>query len=356
MTRKAEVGRRACAAVPDAAKLGGGTFSQDVDALRLRGDDSRENVVNEEVDDATRLRSILDGQAEMIACTDAEDRLTFVNAALAEWSPVARVGASLLDLFAFDERPRVRAALAFTERSGLAASVVTGRAERRPIDWTIRARDDAEWLVVGRARPPRAADDDRAAMLREMDHRVKNNLQIVSSLLRLRLELIDDPASRGPLLDCQRRISALALAHEHLHRALLPGSIDASAYFGELVHDLLRGRPKVPRVELSIAPLSLRLDDATQLGLALSELVSNAIFHAWDEPESGTLSVVLSEANGAVLLSVRDDGRGVTTSPEASTTLGLRLVRQLAVQLGGEFVLTAQGGTSALLTLPRRSR
>lgn len=297
--------------------------------------------------EADRLRSILDGQLEMIACSNAEDRLTFVNATLARRSPAAVVGRPVLELFAGEDREQARRAF-----DSDAPAMVTHSGGT--VEWTI-VRKAIHRLLVGRRRAPQLLDEERAGLLRETDHRVKNNLQIVTSLLRLRLESVDDPAMAAPLLDCQRRIAVLSLAHEHLHHALPAPTIDATAYFTALVGELVRGRRDLPRIDLSLTPISLRLEAATRLGLLVSELVSNALRHAWVDPARGRLSIDLLADGDWIRLSVSDDGRGVVLDPAAVTSLGLPLVRQLAAELGGAFTLSSTSGTRASLVFPRRS-
>lgn len=194
-------------------------------------------------------------------------------------------------------------------------------------------------------------------LLREIDHRVKNNLQVMQSLLRLRSEFVPDPAARAPLLDCQRRIAALALAHDHLHRSIERGRVNARCYVADLVRELLLGKPRAPRVTLAIdEDLALQLDEAMQVGLVTNELVINCVEHAWPGRTPGTIVVSLRCVAQDLALGVVDDGIGIAHHrAEGVAGFGLRFVRELVRPFGGHVTIVGTTGTHVDVVIPRRT-
>lgn len=190
----------------------------------------------------------------------------------------------------------------------------------------------------------------REVLLREAHHRVKNNLQVVSSLLRL--GLADSPLGAHALLESERRIAAMALVHDKFHGARRLGEIDFPDYVRELVDDVAAGfgaAARGIRIHASLAPARFDLDTAVPCGLLVNELVCNAFKHAFGPGADAMVEVRLERVGDAYRLSVEDNGRGLPEGagdgrPEA---LGLRLSRSLARQLGGELttVTPAGGGT-----------
>ena len=212
----------------------------------------------------------------------------------------------------------------------------------------------------------RASLADRELLLKEVHHRVKNNLQIVASLLNLQVSRTADPQIRMALRDTQNRIHSMALLHEVLYRSPSLARLDFPTYVQELCRYLLRssGTANVRvRIEPHVAPVGLPLDRAVPCGLLINELVSNAIKHGFPDERSGCVRVelqTLDEPDGAtaaviaagqrrLALSVGDDGIGLPADFEQRRTksLGLKLVGGLAQQLGGHLTIqrSAGGGT-----------
>jgi len=194
-------------------------------------------------------------------------------------------------------------------------------------------------------------------MLREIHHRVKNNLQVIGSLLHTQADYSADPATLAALEQSQHRVQAMALLHQHLYQADQVGWVPLPAYVQELAAHLLDAFDAAGRVRLhlDLAPLALPVATATPLGLALNELLINAFKHAFGPGQAGALTLTGQQLTAdTYLLSLADDGRGLPPNfdPSHAQTLGLTLVTGLSRQLDGEFVLRpnpAGRGTVACL-------
>lgn len=189
----------------------------------------------------------------------------------------------------------------------------------------------------------RASLEEKVALLKEVHHRVKNNLQIVASLLSLQAGRASSPEAVDVLQDTRNRVRSMALLHELLYRSGNLANIDFAAYVRELCLQLVRSfGPAAARigVETRIVRIKLPLEQAVPCGLIISELVSNAFKHGFPGDRAGRVEVELGpeERNGErFVLRVRDDGAGLSPGFDIAddSTLGLQLVSNLSGQLGG---------------------
>ena len=185
-----------------------------------------------------------------------------------------------------------------------------------------------------------AAVTDKEVLLKEVQHRVKNNLQVISSLLRLQAARIDEKARRG-FDESLRRIQSMSLLHELLYRSDQPARIDFAAYLCQLCDGLVRsGNPTGARLTIETQPWTVDVDQATPLALIASELVSNALQHAFPSGHPGTVSVELLPDAEGMRMTVRDDGVGLppglpNPQQRRGDSLGLVLVQALTQQAGG---------------------
>lgn len=197
---------------------------------------------------------------------------------------------------------------------------------------------------------------EREVLIREVHHRVKNNLQIVSSLLRLQHQNINDPAVREIFNTTGNRILAISLIHEILYRGENFAVVRADTYLRNLA-EAIRQAYMVPgkavRINYSLDESALDLDTAVPLGIIVTELVSNAFKHAFSEHPEGIIEIQLRNEGGAALLTVSDNGRGLEDpEPGSGQTLGLTLVCSLAKQLRGAVEFHSSGGVSVTVTVP----
>ncbi len=205
----------------------------------------------------------------------------------------------------------------------------------------------------------RAALKEKTVLLREVHHRVKNNLQIISSLVHLQADQWHHPELRPVLEQTQRRIRSMALLHEALYHTEDLARVDLARYTRSLC-DLLRrtlGADTMERVQvhLEVAELSLGLEQAVPCGLLINELVSNALKHAFPAGRRGHIRVRVSiTPTGEAELDVSDDGIGLPpqVDPDRTQTLGLQLVQILTRQLHGRLAIRRTPGTGFQITFP----
>ncbi|MBE7499407.1 MAG: PAS domain S-box protein [Verrucomicrobiales bacterium] len=216
----------------------------------------------------------------------------------------------------------------------------------------ISARKDAEAAL-------RDSLHEKEALLREVHHRVKNNLQIISSLLRLEAAGIDHPLTRAVLQDMQHRIRSMALLHETLYRSDNLARVHLRPYLERLCAQLFRSllrQPGAVQLHLDIAPVRLDPAQAIPCGLIVNELVSNSLKHAFPGGAGGAVHVELQPLppSPEFRLSVRDTGVGLpaTLEPDRLRSLGLQLVSDLTRQLEG--TLAIERGPGARFTITFR--
>lgn len=207
----------------------------------------------------------------------------------------------------------------------------------------------------------RASLREKETLLKEIHHRVKNNLQVTSSLLKLQAEGVVDESARTALREGQSRIRSMALVHELLYRSKDLSSVDLGEYIRDLTRQLLRSHALESvdvRIESRFIPVPLPIDVAVPCGLILNELVSNALKHAFPDGRRGTVSVELHPGPEFDDLVVRDNGVGMPSDIDhaAEPTLGIRLIRTLADQIDGKLMIRSDGGTEVRLSIPRRPR
>lgn len=194
---------------------------------------------------------------------------------------------------------------------------------------------------------------EKEALLKEVHHRVKNNLQVITSLLRLEAGRIDEPATRAVLKNMQTRIRAMALLHETLYRSENFARVDLAAYLRQVATQLFRshsGDLGAVRLTLNLAPTSVGIDQAIPCGLTVNELMTNALKHAFPAGRSGELRVNLqADDDGRVHLGVSDDGVGLPPDfvEKQRHSLGLQLVSDLVKQLNA----TLEIGPGAAFTV-----
>lgn len=199
---------------------------------------------------------------------------------------------------------------------------------------------------------------EKEALLKEIHHRVKNNLQVISSLLSLQSSHLSDPAVVALFTESQGRVRSMAMIHEGLYRSGDLARIDFAEYARELAHNLrasLGLEAAGVRLLTDLEPILLGIDAAVPCGLILNELVTNCFKHAFVGRTAGTVAVSLCrEAPGRARLRVADDGVGCAAGfePGATGTLGLRLVRTLSQQIEGELRYFQDNGLRVELSFP----
>ncbi len=202
----------------------------------------------------------------------------------------------------------------------------------------------------------------RETMLREIHHRVKNNMQVMSSLLSLQSRVASNPAISRMLEENQNRIQSMALLHEILYQSEDLAVVDFSKYLRRMVDHLFRSYGvdnRQIRLHAALDAVGLELDDALPSGLLISEVVSNSLKHGFPGGRKGEVRIVLRRQSATMVsLVVSDNGVGLPEDLDwtKSKSLGLRLVRVLAQQLRANLDIRSQGGTEVKLVFTARSK
>ncbi|PWC31069.1 AAA family ATPase [Azospirillum sp. TSO35-2] len=206
-----------------------------------------------------------------------------------------------------------------------------------------------------------ASLEEKEALLKEVHHRVKNNLQLVTSLLNLQASRITDKAVAALFADSRDRVRSMALVHENLYRLGNFARIPMKAHLDSVCAHLLRAyavQGGTVRLVTELEDVQLDLDRAVPCGLIVNELVSNALKHAFPHGRTGTVRVTLSAVDRQCVLSVLDDGAGLPDGYDADTvdTVGLQLVSDLTHQLHGTLRYVSTRGSEFTVTFPLKGR
>ena len=196
---------------------------------------------------------------------------------------------------------------------------------------------------------------EKEVLLREVHHRVKNNLQIICSMLRLQSRNIQDEAMLQALRDCRERVQAMAMLHDQLHRARDFSNINLGEYIRNLAASLFCSygvNSTDIGLRTDVEDMNVSIDTAIPCGLIVNELVSNSLRHAFPNGRKGHIWLGLAaRSNGNAELTARDDGRGFPGSAASTRSLGLRLVELLAEQIDARLERSStEAGTAYWLT------
>lgn len=260
-----------------------------------------------------------------------------------------------------------------------------GRSERSEVEGTVTTRDGTSVAVAMTviAMPLHSTDEsgvtlviqdptqglraerelkqsliEKDTLLREVHHRVKNNLQIICSMLRLQSSYLPEGGAREMFRSSEERVYAMGLVHDKLYRSTSYSSVDVAGYVEELGRQLTRpylnAQGARASVEINVVPSVLPLDRAVPFGLLVNELLSNALKYGFSEDGSRSVAVSLSRIDSMFRLLVCDCGRGLPEGFVLSQprTLGLRLVHALSQQLYGQLSYRYDGGAHFCVEFP----
>ena len=194
---------------------------------------------------------------------------------------------------------------------------------------------------------------EKEVLLREIHHRVKNNLQIISSLLSLQRLQVEDPQTADILWECQGRVRAMAMIHENIYQSQDIGRINFKNYVEMLLYDifnLYRVNKKSVILEMRIEGVKMGIETAMPCGLVINELATNSIKHAFPQG-NGIIKIELKTDDDAHILIIEDDGIGLPENldPQKSKKLGLMVVNTLVNQLNGEMEIDRTNGTKFII-------
>lgn len=195
----------------------------------------------------------------------------------------------------------------------------------------------------------RRALEEKEVLLREVYHRVKNNLQVIQSLLKLQARSLEDAGIRQALGNMAQRVYAMALVHEKLYQNADLASLSIEAYVRELFEGALATyslNADQIHLQLEVEDVPLSFERAVPLGLLLNELISNALKHAFPEGRKGTIGISVHRTGKGIQVKLQDDGIGLPPGFNASScsSMGLKVATSLAHQLHGELTFCSQHG------------
>jgi two-component sensor histidine kinase len=263
-----------------------------------------------------------------------------------------------------------------TRQGGFTGEVINRRKDGHefPVElWTSVVRNDAGEPValVGVARDitgRKKAEEqirlslrEKEVLLKEIHHRVKNNLQVISSLLSLQASRLTNTETLAAFRESQARVKSMALVHEELYQSEDLSCIDFGDYLHRLGASLVNMyRTPMSSIEVVIDAerVYLSVDAAVPCGLIVNELVSNAMKHAFAGRTRGTVRVSFVHCDPRSALTVQDDGIGLPAGIDVGATesLGLQLVNALVHQLGGTLAVDREGGTTFKVEFTRHGR
>lgn len=202
-----------------------------------------------------------------------------------------------------------------------------------------------------------SALNEKEILLREIHHRVKNNLQVISSLLSLQSRQIKDSNIKQAIDEGRNRVRSMALIHQNLYQKENLTGINVNIYLEKLIEELFEtyniSQDKI-NLQLDISHIELDVDTMIPLGLIINELVSNSLKHAFSEKNTGLIKISLTEKNNNLLLSVSDNGKGIDAEKMYnSKTFGNRLLKAFGQKLKADLTIESKQGTQISLSIKK---
>jgi two-component system, sensor histidine kinase PdtaS len=196
---------------------------------------------------------------------------------------------------------------------------------------------------------------DKELLLKEMHHRVKNNLQMLNSLLSIQSREISDPKAKDAVQSSRSRVHSIALIHQLLYAREDFRQIDMRRFVDKLIGHCQQvyGLPERGiAIEAEVGPVFLDIDAATPIGLIINELIVNAIKHAFPHGRGGQIALCLGEKDGSLQLQVHDNGQGFQPTAEKPDSFGLKLIHTLAQRMGAALDVASTDGTTVTFLFP----
>jgi len=325
--------------------------------------------------DLERFRALLDESNDAIFMINVADgRLLDISGSVCRYLGLDR--AALLEKTIYDlvdDETAARIGRLFAGRDECPSFTTTMQVEGDrtiPFEFTIKivsmygvssavavGRDISERRVA--EEQIKATLREKEVMLKEIHHRVKNNMQVISSLLSIQSQYLADDRDLDLFRRSQDRVRSMALVHEKLYQTNDLAVIDFSLYVESLARNLMRSYQDDAgnvRLESDVAGVFLGIDTAIPCGLIVNELVSNALKHAFPGERAGRLTIYMRQCEGSYVLEVGDDGAGLVhpTGTRQSQSMGLQLVTLLTEQLDGAISLDTSRGTKFRITFKDR--
>lgn len=199
---------------------------------------------------------------------------------------------------------------------------------------------------------------EKETLVREIHHRVKNNLQVVSSILNLQARRIEDSDAQAKFAQCQARIQAIAMVHQELYKADDLGDISIRKYLSDLIGYLVRMYQEQSRgidLRIEVEDIRLNINLAIPCGMIVNELLTNSLIHAFPQGRTGTIGLAFARLDDRQFqLNHRDDGIGMADESQLKkeNSLGLTLIDSFVAQLNGSMIVSHSQGTAYEITFP----
>jgi two-component sensor histidine kinase len=193
--------------------------------------------------------------------------------------------------------------------------------------------------------------EEKTILIREIHHRVKNNMQVISSLLNMQSDSVREPVANQALKDAVGRIHSMASIHEKIYSTDNFSRIDMSSYIEELSHDLVAIFSKSDggiTINHSREPVHLGIDQAIPCGLLINEILTNAIKHGQKALDTCRIDLSIAEREGMITLVIADNGPGISPElfkTERKTSMGMQIIDALARQIRATVELSVENGT-----------
>lgn len=326
-----------------------------------------------------RYRLLLENQRDLVVKTDLEGRFLYVNPAYCELFGVTEVellGKTYTPLVHPDDLPIVEKAVARLFEPPYECSYEERANTRygwRWLNWTAKSMLDEQGKVtalIGSAQDiteRKQAEEqviqslrEKEILLRELNHRVKNNMHVISALLNLQASYTDNEEVKTMFADLHNRIQAMSLVHEKLYQAPDLSRIDLQDYVEDLAYLILTGNLRAAdkiSLVLDLEPIQVSMDIAIPFGMILNELMSNAMKHAFPDERSGEIRLRLQKDQDFIELGYADNGVGVPVGFDfrKQQSLGMQTIISLAErQLGGTVTFRSQPGVAWTIRFPNR--
>jgi len=197
---------------------------------------------------------------------------------------------------------------------------------------------------------------EKEVLLREVHHRVKNNLQVITSMLSLQANYLNDQTLIGRFMDTINRIRTMAIVHEQLYKSNKLSSIDFQKYITDLANKLFsssKAPGNIINLEIECPEINIGVDDSINVGLIINEILLNSLKHAFIVKKRGTIRVIIQACFDSLLIDISDDGDGIANKVdiENSESFGMQLIHALVTQMGGSLKINSEKGTQFLINV-----
>jgi PAS domain S-box-containing protein len=323
------------------------------------------------------MRAIVEQSSDLMAVCSGDGKLVYVSPAcltLLRMDSAELVGRSWTEIVVPEDRDALMAALAGAGENTAQASTLRCSRKDGSEAWVearfalLKTSSSAQPMIVFTLHDVTEQREheeqlqtslrEKEVLLREVHHRVKNNLQVIQSLLKMRARLLPEGETRAAIEATVQRVHAISQVHERLYQR----DDLASLSLGDYLRDLFNGVENTNSAErgqiqlqMDADDIQLHLDSAVPFGLLVNELISNCFKHGFPDGRNGTIEISVHRVDGVVCLAVEDDGVGLPEHFDASKcgSMGLKLAGSLAHQLGGRLRFTSTKGCRIESSLTR---